>query len=754
MKIKIYNKVLALLAVAVASASCQDFLTQENPNKVLWEDYWETVDDCESTLASVYNAFKDQDIYALLYDNIKTDIAIEGKYTCRKGADSENAYLQTVTDADTFVLNKWSDIYTMIFRCNQLLEGVEIVEGLTSDEDDVEELAIIKAQGYMMRGLGYYFLHQAYNHGSVPIYDYVPVDPEELYQPCSTSEEVLEFYRADFLMALSLGLPASWTSTDDQGKVTSGAANAFLGKSYLIEKDYANARKYLKYVIDADYKLAGVTENMTTAGEFNSESILEVNYTIDYNYEYTSNNSFLYNSYNSWFSRNGGYATTVPPYWLIEQAYIEPVDMLRPENFVEMELETIVYDGDTYKDFAFMRNEERTETIAVGSSSTTQTTYVNRYSHTIDGTETTFYTSTSGGACTADVYKRVITYDSNYKTGQDNQAHITSIVYTDSGANFSEYGANYASQNSGCLNVLTIYTGSDATKYGLDADKYYRRRTYSPRASSSFVLPQDYDLENYFKPAMEAGFTNNQQAYYRKHTNWDIWESEYDPTGNLRSGVNHRLMRLSDVYLMYAEALLEPQFDDSGNVISTDDANIHEALMYINKVRYRAGTYLVGSPFGLNTEYVGSASYGFRTTLRDWWDRTLYLDGSDVPQSAISSGIEAMEHIMYVERTLELQVEGYMTRQIDLRRWNLTKARLKTLSTQYYQVSGGATQYVYWGTTQEDWTAAAFYLYQQRYYDVDLTRMADYQVGAVNFNDTQIYYPIPSSESNANPYIN
>ena len=121
------------------------------------------------------------------------------------------------------------------------------------------------------------------------------------------------------------------------------------------------------------------------------------------------------------------------------------------------------------------------------------------------------------------------------------------------------------------------------------------------------------------------------RIYIKKFQNW--WDEKEDNVTQ-RSGINERILRLADVYLMYAEALVQRD----------GDAGAAEAMLYINKVRTRAGV--------LNLNY----------TTKD----------------------EIMKHLMYTERPLELAYEGHAIRWNDLRRWKITKEHLGKLSKTLY----------------------------------------------------------------------
>jgi starch-binding outer membrane protein, SusD/RagB family len=98
----------------------------------------------------------------------------------------------------------------------------------------------------------------------------------------------------------------------------------------------------------------------------------------------------------------------------------------------------------------------------------------------------------------------------------------------------------------------------------------------SVRRKATFMLKGDYYPE---LNAAGGGFTFKGNNGLKKHiigTNVD----NNSPTMNLTSSAEHNsLLRLADVYLIYAEAIL-------GNNATTADA---DALLYFNKVRQRAG---------------------------------------------------------------------------------------------------------------------------------------------------------------------
>lgn len=681
----------------ICLGSCSDFLDRENEDKVLVENYWDTVEDCEYALNAVYNAFKAAECYQFVDQNLRTDLGISGGSN-RSG--TSDAMMHTFNDSYSNMTNQWMALYRGAFRANQVIEGVATTRtkldmSITSYETSLNK---IEAQAYFFRGLFYFWLNNLFNYGEVPILDYVPVNmPDDLYQPVSSSEEVKNFYRADMIKALELGLPDTWADNSDLGRATTGAVYSIMGMSYLYDEDYATARYYFNLVTDyLDYTLLEDNNQWTTANEFSCESILEINYNLDYNTQY-SGEYILYNNFGMLVSQVSGWYSLIPALWLVDEYMNEDVDPLNPENWEEVEFDNTYIDGDNPADIYYKHFGER-----VGSTSSSGETYlVYKYSSLSVDPDNGSSTRLCMDYGTR-VYKKEITYAS----GSD----PVEITYTDySGKDYLD-------------NYLVHYHDGE----------WIHRRIYSRRASNSFAINGDTYLKYYTQSVQEAaGFSDGRTGYFRKYSNWDIWEEETDGSPTNASAINFRVIRLADIYLLYAEALLEG---------GTTDAYKSDALKYINRVRERAGVVLMGE-----------AAMGE------------FADGVEHSYDGVSyTAQELMEHLMYKERPMEVCLDGNSTRQIDLRRWGVTKERLTDLATWQYGLYGTGIPYI--SVDKDDPTSYSNntkFAVQKPYPDwfdengkTTTTIYTDFGQASLNYNDTKAYWPIPSVEKNANPYIN
>ncbi|WP_139062142.1 RagB/SusD family nutrient uptake outer membrane protein [Ochrovirga pacifica] len=211
-------------------------------------------------------------------------------------------------------------------------------------------------------------------------------------------------------------------------------------------------------------------------------------------------------------------------------------------------------------------------------------------------------------------------------------------------------------------------------------------------------------------PAYEdISFSKDIFSYFKKLTNHDVVSHEEDVLATpWQSGKNVVVYRLADAYLMLAECYIQQN-------------NIPEALSYINAIRERWGLLQLGLDDGSST-----------------YDDVAYDQNS------------LMEHLMYIERPLELSLEGYAERAIDLRRWGVAKQRFTDLASRDYQV-------IDYSFTKSDGTAGKGSKVQ-----TGVGPTNDSNSPEIEFNDAAInyiesvhaYLPLPNEETLYNQQVN
>ncbi|NSL85625.1 RagB/SusD family nutrient uptake outer membrane protein [Chitinophaga sp. Mgbs1] len=268
-----YISAIAIAMMLAGSCNERDFLKQDDPNRVIENNFWKDENSISMALAAAYSPLRlplygywgaftgVQDINAMGDDVFTLPGEEPSTWAIASYTNDEN----NSDAADIF-----DRTYQCIHRCNLILARID---NIPMDAAKKEQYI---AEAKFLRGLSYYIL--ASNWGSVPVRT-APVETTNAYAaPCNSKEEVWAQVVSD-LSAAKDKLPVIRDSKE-KGRVTSGAAIAFLGKSYLFMEKYPEAEATLSLLSKAPYNYALVDnyeDNFTDANEFNTESIFEWN---------------------------------------------------------------------------------------------------------------------------------------------------------------------------------------------------------------------------------------------------------------------------------------------------------------------------------------------------------------------------------------------------------------------------------------------------------------------------------------------
>ncbi|WP_366186272.1 RagB/SusD family nutrient uptake outer membrane protein [Flavobacterium ovatum] len=337
MKKKIYF-IVGFIAMAGVFQSCSDsYLEEENPNTISSDIYWSNLTESDANLTSVYGAMLNNYLYSVDFEAWRSDLAFpkDRDLPYELGMPWYNkSYNNNVKDFE----KSWNAMYQVIFRANQVIEGLN---GMTADLKSQKQWTEQMAQARFFRGLMHFYMHSNYNQGRIVIRDKNPVKLEEFSKKLSSSSEVLKFFRDDLLYAYN-NLPDKF---DQKSRVTAGTAAMVLGKSFLYTKEYDDSMFYLKKVIGNPaygYQLLkgdNVKLLFTGEGDFNSESILEINYSaVHQTQEGTFDEESFFNRFARYFAPAGtikGQASVVPSAWLTYAYQSEELDSQDARNYVD-----------------------------------------------------------------------------------------------------------------------------------------------------------------------------------------------------------------------------------------------------------------------------------------------------------------------------------------------------------------------------------------------------------------------------------
>lgn len=217
----------------------------------------------------------------------------------------------------------FAKLYSSIYRANL------VIENAAKANLDATLTKSYVAEAKFLRGLSYFIL--ASNYGDVPLKISVAQSSSDAFVPSSPVADIYQQAIKDFSESAA-DLPVT-RATGDKGRVTRGAATAFLGKAYLYIKDYGNAETTLAKLLTApfDYDLIGNYEdNFTDKNEFNKESVLEWVYGpfnsqySPWNEESGGNAMYNYRPQLTGSPASGGWFKYIPSQFVVKEFKKEP----------------------------------------------------------------------------------------------------------------------------------------------------------------------------------------------------------------------------------------------------------------------------------------------------------------------------------------------------------------------------------------------------------------------------------------------
>lgn len=275
----IYNKpsyyfcaIFTILVLTGLFSGCEDYLDKQPLDQLSTSTFWKNENDAKLALTGVYfiegqNAsgakqnydLWNQDAYLRLFE-ASTDNGFEKDNNV---TDFNNGNL---TPAYGPVRDLWTTTYRKIVKCNNFLENIDKV--VMDEGKKAQMIAEVKT----IRAYDYFWL--AFLWGDVPMPTKVLSVNEANSISRSPRAEVINLVIEDLKSSIP-NLPVT-RPNDEKGRITKGGAMGILGRVYLAEKQWVNARDTYKgimdlgvYSIDPKFK-----ELFEDGGENSSEFVL------------------------------------------------------------------------------------------------------------------------------------------------------------------------------------------------------------------------------------------------------------------------------------------------------------------------------------------------------------------------------------------------------------------------------------------------------------------------------------------------
>ncbi len=246
--------ILSILAAASLLMGCKDDYLDVDYYSILPGDYmFESEKTVNAGLTGCYDTFypdkqNTQNVGDLFMWNWNPTIFFANNYTLDiyNGSDDGNVF-DIWNPGHVNLRSLWGGYYTGINRCNFLLDGLAGMDASLFKEGESGK-SLIEAQARMIRAIDYYGLVR--NFGRVPLlvegdtYNTCADKPR-----CDSEEEVWNLIVSDCRRAAEV---LDWTPEANQyGRVTKGTALAYQAKAEMYLKNYEEAKKLYKQIIDS-----------------------------------------------------------------------------------------------------------------------------------------------------------------------------------------------------------------------------------------------------------------------------------------------------------------------------------------------------------------------------------------------------------------------------------------------------------------------------------------------------------------------
>lgn len=255
---------LLFMVITSLTLACDDALDITPPASLTEDDFFKTPEDAAAALTAAYRPLLNTGNYAKIIEAPTDDILIH---------NTQGLWLDSwgIVATDPLIDEVWQSLYEGVFRANLVIQNVPPIEmAEAAKERIVGEARLLRA---------FYYWQLTTLFGDVPLVTEADVtDVSNAMLPKREVSDIFASVIEDLRQAID-ALPAqSELGTADIGRVTSGAAQALLGKVYLYAEDYPMAEQLLDMVITSgEYGLLPDFGELLVADN-NDESILEVQF--------------------------------------------------------------------------------------------------------------------------------------------------------------------------------------------------------------------------------------------------------------------------------------------------------------------------------------------------------------------------------------------------------------------------------------------------------------------------------------------
>jgi hypothetical protein len=224
----------------LAFTACESPLQEETFTTLSPNNFFNTAEDAEVVLNSVYGELRYSDITrdAVTLQEVCTDIHIErfgGIFTFNQPIEDF-----VWTPSHNWLQNWWERRYRGIYKANTVLDNVPAI---SMNENRKQEML---AEARFLRAFNYFLLYDLF--GPVPLI--LTSETRVADRPSRATEEEIVSFIEDEMRAAGEILPVSEPPRQQYGRPTRGAALGILSKFYLMNKKWQEAASTAQEVMD------------------------------------------------------------------------------------------------------------------------------------------------------------------------------------------------------------------------------------------------------------------------------------------------------------------------------------------------------------------------------------------------------------------------------------------------------------------------------------------------------------------------
>lgn len=263
--------ILAAAAASLSLCSCDDFLTEDIRGRENLETYYSTQEEVDAAIGGCYfqidkyGWWQVQQVFLL--EEMMTDNAWDGN-TSQEDGYREISHFYPTASSSGILANYWGARYQGITNCNTAIErvpGANMDEGLK---------AIRLAEARFLRA--YFYFDLVKNFGGVPLIKQTLSNADGITR--ASLDECYEFIESELAAVAEILPQKSEWAPEDMGRATRGAALGLLGKAYLYQGNFPEAKRVLGTLIsENEYDLMeNFGDVWSVKHNNNKESLFEI----------------------------------------------------------------------------------------------------------------------------------------------------------------------------------------------------------------------------------------------------------------------------------------------------------------------------------------------------------------------------------------------------------------------------------------------------------------------------------------------